>query len=58
MLASMATNATESQSLCASDEHTPNATSEMFFPFDTKSEPKYKEICRYNQLIGNTEDHG
>ena len=54
----MATNATESQSLCASDEHTPNATSEMFFPFGTKSEPKYKEICRYNQLIGNTEDHG
>ena len=27
----MATNATESQSLCASDEHTPNTTSEIFF---------------------------
>ena len=26
-----------------------------FFFFGTKSEPKYKEICRYNQLIGNTE---
>ena len=54
IFASMATNATESQSLCASDEHTPNTTSEIFF-FGTKSEPKYKEICRYNQLIGNTE---
>ena len=27
----MATNATESQSSCASDEHTPNTTSEIFF---------------------------
>lgn len=31
ILASMATNATESQLLCVSDEHTPNTTSKIFF---------------------------